>query len=42
MGTKKSVFIGVLILSLTLTSFNLTYGFKDSNIGTTYYYYVKY
>jgi hypothetical protein len=32
MGTKKSVFIGVLILSLTLTSFNLTYGFKDSNI----------
>ena len=36
MGTKKSVFIGVLILFLTLISFNSTYGFKDSNIGTTY------
>jgi cytoskeletal protein CcmA (bactofilin family) len=34
MGTKKSVFIGVLILFLTLTSFNSTYGFKDSNMGT--------
>jgi cytoskeletal protein CcmA (bactofilin family) len=36
MGTKKSVFIGVLILFLTLTSFNSTYGFKDSNMGNTY------
>jgi cytoskeletal protein CcmA (bactofilin family) len=36
MGVKKSIIIGGLILFLTPISFNSAYGFKGSDVGTTY------